>query len=59
VSLVRLSPGDFNRDGRVDWQDLKTLTGDWLKSSSPNDLTSDGQVDLHDLDVLGQNWTGK
>jgi hypothetical protein len=59
VSLVRLSPGDFNRDGRVDWQDLKTLTGDWLKSGSLNDLNADGQIDLRDLDVLGQNWTGK
>ena len=59
MTLVRLAPGDFNRDGRVDWQDLKTLTGDWLKSGSLNDLTADGQMDLRDLDVMGQNWTGK
>lgn len=59
VSLVRLAPGDLNRDGQVDWLDMKALTGDWLKSGSLNDLNADGQIDLRDLDVLGQNWTGK
>ena len=59
VSLVRLAPGDFNRDGQVDWTDLKTMTGDWLKRGSFYDLNGDGQVDFRDFDILGQNWTGK
>lgn len=59
VSLIRLAPGDYNRDGQVDWIDLKTLTGDWLKSGSFYDLNGDGHIDFRDIDVLGQNWTGK
>jgi hypothetical protein len=54
-----LAPGDFNRDGQVDWTDLKTMTGDWLKRGSFYDLNGDGQIDFRDFDVLGQNWTGK
>lgn len=59
VSLVRLAPGDFNRDGQVDWSDLKTLTSDWLKSGSFYDLNSDGAVNFQDLDIQGQFWNGK
>jgi hypothetical protein len=52
--------GDFNRDGRVDYQDLALFSKDWLKAQGDlaPDLNTDGKVDFDDLAILGDNWSG-
>jgi hypothetical protein len=60
VALFMVAPGDFNRDGRVDYLDLDILTAEWLKEGGAltSDLNGDGKVDFEDFEIFGQNWTG-
>jgi hypothetical protein len=61
VSLVeRVYPaGDFDYDGRVEFDDLRTFTGDW-QSQGPGgpDLNGDGKVDFADFVLFSRNWSG-
>jgi hypothetical protein len=60
VSLFNVPPGDFNLDGKVDYQDLAVLAGDWLQKQPDlvTDLDGNGMVDLKDFAVFGENWNG-
>ena len=52
--------GDANRDGRVDYLDLGTLSGNYRMTSGAiwamADFTGDGAVDYLDLGVLAANY---
>ena len=58
ITLFTPPAGDFNLDGRVDFLDLSSFCGKWLKQppSSPVDLNGDGIVNFGDLNILGENW---
>lgn len=49
---------DLNYDGWVDNEDMKLLTGKWLRHEVllAEDLDRDGKVDLADLTILLANW---
>jgi len=52
------APADFNRDGRVDGNDLGTLLGSWgVCAACAADLNDDGVVDGNDLGALLGQWT--
>jgi len=61
------TPGDLNRDGKVDLYDVSILLSRW-GSTNPTDLAeadinagpnnvSQGKIDLYDANVLMRNWT--
>jgi len=61
--LVSPIPADFNADGRVDIEDLMTLSGQWLQESmalsadvAPSPA-GDGIVDMKDLAVFADYWS--
>ena len=57
---------DFNKNGRVDYEDYSLLHGHWLRTdcNDPNDpntcegtdINSDGLVDLNDLTMFSTFW---
>ena len=54
-------PADFNHDNRVDFLDVKILTGYWVKPCldlhcAKCDLYADGLVDFKDLAVFAAFW---
>ena len=56
---VRLSPGDYNRDGYVDAADFviwRTQNGKGVVPGAGADGTGDGHVDMHDYDVWQANY---
>jgi hypothetical protein len=52
------SPGDLNRDGRVDFEDLLLLAAAFGQRgvNLPADLDADGTVDADDLDLLRASY---
>lgn len=60
VSLFQVAPGDFNRDGCVDVDDLSVLTSLWLQQGSglTADLNGDGKVDFDDFAIMADDWSG-
>jgi hypothetical protein len=61
VSLAErvYAAGDFDRDGCVGFEDLKTLTEDWQRLGAlSTDLNGDGRVDFADFVRFSQNWSG-
>ncbi|MBM3283025.1 hypothetical protein FJY90_02115 [Candidatus Gottesmanbacteria bacterium] len=51
------SPGDANKDGRVDSEDFALLAEDYLKTPAHNtDFNSDGRVDSEDFAILQLNY---
>lgn len=60
VSLYAVAPGDFNRDGLVDPNDLSVFTGQWLRPGTglPGDLNGDGKVDFADFAIFAKSWSG-
>jgi len=51
------SPGDFNIDGLVNFEDFCELAGKWLlEGEFFEDLNSDGAVDVTDLGLFTQTW---
>jgi hypothetical protein len=54
---LRAVPGDLNRDGVVNGDDLGILLGAWGPGTGPADLNLDGSVDGNDLGILLGNWT--
>jgi len=61
VLLFNAAAGDFNLDRKVDVQDLKVMTSDWLKKQNglTPDLDANGQVDFNDFSILGADWRGE
>ena len=61
VSLFKVAPGDFNRDGAVNFIDLSVFTSQWLQQGSgiTADLDGDGKVDFKDFGVFGADWSGQ
>src|ERR1022692_947297 len=59
VSLFNAPDGDLNLDGRVDLNDLKLWSQDWLKLGSGlgGDINGDNKVDFGDFGIFGDNWT--
>ena len=55
------SPGDINRDGLIDGQDLSIVLGFWGPCEDPSDcvadLTLDGVVDGQDLSIVLGFWS--
>jgi len=60
VSLWLVAVGDFNRDRRVDSQDLAVFTSQWLWQGAglTADLNGDGTVDFRGFAIFGGNWSG-
>ena len=60
VSLFNAPDSDLNLDGRVDLNDLKLWSQDWLKPGSGlgGDINGDNKVDFGDFSILGENWSG-
>lgn len=60
VSLFNAPDGDLNLDGRVDLNDLKLWSQDWLRLGSGlgGDINGDNKVDFGDFSTLGENWSG-
>jgi hypothetical protein len=58
VSLFNPPVGDLTLDGKVDFLDLGSFGGSWLKRQAglPADLDGSGQVDFKDFGILGENW---
>jgi hypothetical protein len=52
-------PGDLNRDGRIDFEDLLLLAGSFGRQgvNLPGDLNGDGVIDQTDLDLLREGYT--
>lgn len=48
---------DFNRDGRIDGEDLAKLLGAWGSNMADHDLNNDGIVDGKDLAILMGAWS--
>jgi len=55
------NPYDLNSDGIVDYRELETITGDWLRGSSglEGDFYDDGFIDFLDIAVLAEHWLWK
>jgi hypothetical protein len=60
ASLWLVAVGDFNRDRRVDYQDLAVFTSQWLRQGAglTADLNGDGKVDFKDYAILAEHWSG-
>jgi hypothetical protein len=64
VSLLCLSiqapaqslSGDFNRDCRVDFNDLARLSHRWLTNDPNVDINRDSRVNLRDFAMLARSW---
>ena len=58
--LTEFTPGDANRDGRVDEADASILAGNWLTQTEATwamgDFNDDGAVDGLDATLLAANW---
>jgi peptidoglycan/xylan/chitin deacetylase (PgdA/CDA1 family) len=52
-------PGDINKDGVVNLNDLSILSNHWDQDATPEqgDLNNDGKVNLNDLSILSNNWS--
>jgi hypothetical protein len=58
--VVNVTPGDFEPDGDVDYDDFLVLAAHWLEADQPGcigDLDGDCDVDLDDVDILIRNWS--
>ena len=54
-------PGDANRDGKVNVQDLSILATNWGKDPAvweEGNFNTDTVVNVQDLSILATNWTG-
>jgi len=52
-------PGDFDRDGSVDFEDLRTLASYWLGDDPLVDIAPaerDGIVNFLDFAIFAENW---
>lgn len=53
-------PGDLDKDGGVDWDDMAIFASEWLVNDCGNipesDLDSDCDVDFEDYAVLAPDW---
>jgi len=49
---------DFNKDGFIDWLDVKAMSEHWLESGSgiEGDSNGDGIVDFEDFAALADGW---
>ena len=59
VTGVAVMPGDANRDGRVDINDLTVVLSDWGRTGATwtqGDFNGDGKVDLNDLSIVVSNY---
>ena len=59
VSLFNAPDGDLNQDGRVDLNDLKLWSQDWLKQGGGlgGDINGDNTVNFGDFSIFGDSWT--
>ncbi len=48
--------GDFDRDGKVEIDDLKTFANYWLTDDPEADYDGDGIVDFYEFSLLAGNW---
>jgi hypothetical protein len=52
--------GDLTGEGKIDFEDLAKLAGQWLwvgpAGSIPEDITGDGIINLADFAELAQKW---
>ena len=53
-------PGDLDRDGDVDCDDLAILKGHYGRAGTPaqGDLNNDNTVNITDLSIQLSHWTG-
>ncbi|MHC4641448.1 MAG: phytase [Planctomycetota bacterium] len=57
-------PGDFDKDGDIDWTDLRTLVEAWLNTCpigewcGGRDIDQSTGVDFFDFAILSGSWTG-
>jgi serine protease len=52
-------PGDFNRDGNIDYRDLFVIASHWLQNYPAADIAPavpDGIVNFLDFAVMARNW---
>ena len=59
VFSLNVMPGDINRDGKVDFQDLVILAGHYGAAGtfSDGDLNGDGSVGFDDLVIVARNYS--
>ena len=48
--------GDFDRDSKVEIDDLKTFANYWLTDDPEADYNGDGTVDFYEFSLLAGNW---
>jgi endonuclease/exonuclease/phosphatase family metal-dependent hydrolase len=59
IAIEVALPGDVNRDGLVDQNDINAIIAGWGSAAdgwSAGDLTRDGLVDVDDLDMVRDHW---
>ncbi|MHC4461611.1 MAG: glycoside hydrolase [Planctomycetota bacterium] len=60
IAEMPTSPGDCDKDGKVDFGDFAILAAQWREtgcdSCSGGELTGDGEVNVEDLAVLADCW---
>lgn len=57
TSIEPQKPGDINKDGTINVQDLSYLLSHWNKNDTPTaDFNNDGIIDISDLSMLLSNW---
>ena len=63
-ALREFRPGDFDKDGNIDWSDLRTLVEAWLNTCHIGewcggcDIDQSRRVDFFDFAILSGGWTG-
>ncbi len=49
-------PGDLNKDGKVDFNDMLVVTGNWNQHGGLGDANKDGIVNSNDMLIVTSNW---
>ncbi len=63
VYIICSNCGDFDDNGSIDINDLRTLAANWLWTGAPGgnniaDLNCDGKIDYEDFAIFALLWLG-